>query len=104
MSRESDAAFLRRDPRVRKDGLCAGCGQPRHHKRTKATGPTTLQPNATRLARHVWEYELEKDPFCSSRCARKFHGTQLASDTDELTDVRAASGRESAKRFRKAAA
>jgi hypothetical protein len=98
------ASTPRRDPRVRKDGLRAGCHKPRTKKRTKATGPTTLQPNATRLAKHLWLYELEKDPFCSARCARKFHGTQLASDTDQLTEVRTESGRKSAARFKKAAA
>jgi len=101
---EASAATPRRDPRVRKDGLCAGCRKPRHKHRVKARGPNKAQPNATSLARNIWEYEREKDPWCSSKCAREFHGAQLASDMDDLTETRAASGRKSAARFRKAAA
>lgn len=52
---------MRKDPKVRKDKMCAQCRKPRKHA--------------------VWSKyagdQAVTDPFCSSACARAFHGTSL---------------------------
>jgi hypothetical protein len=53
------------EPRVRRDGLCIVCRKPR-------VTPTPLQ-------RGVPSFVYERDPFCSSVCARTFYGNPLAS-------------------------
>jgi hypothetical protein len=56
---------LREDPPVRSDGRCAVCFGPRLPKPLKA----------------VYQGEAERDPFCSTVCARAFHGVQLPAAT-----------------------
>lgn len=56
------------DAHVREDGRCLTCLGPRGRI------PKTL---VKRTARDLLR-ELERDPFCSSRCARAYYGTQLA--------------------------
>jgi hypothetical protein len=56
---------LREDPPVRWDGRCAVCFGPRL--------PKPLKP--------VYQGEAERDPFCSTVCARVFHGVQLPATT-----------------------
>ena len=103
---ESPAATPRRDPRVRKDGLCAGCRKPRTAHRLPAKGKKPGAKTATRMDQNLWLSELAKDPWCSSRCCRRYHGVVYQSDEagDKLTESRARAGRQSADRFRKAAA
>ena len=57
---------MKRDPKVRKDGLCArrGCTKP-------------LQKITERHRRYGGAL-LEFEPFCSSVCCRIYHGTTLA--------------------------
>jgi len=54
---------MRADPPVRADGRCAmpGCRKQR-------------KPPATNYGR----VEYLRDPWCSTTCCRKFHGTSLA--------------------------
>jgi hypothetical protein len=49
---------VRPDPPVRKDGRCSQCGQPRHPQRSRKYGQAAA----------------ELDPFCSSSCAKAWHG------------------------------
>lgn len=52
---------MRKDPKVRKDKMCAQCRKPRKLAvRNKYAGDQAVT-----------------DPFCSSACARAFHGTSL---------------------------
>ena len=58
---------VRPDPEVRKDGKCAcGCGQPlaRSQGVRRYAGP-----------------HIDTDPFATSRCCRKWHGT-IGEETD----------------------
>jgi hypothetical protein len=55
------------DPPVRPDGRCHTCRGP------LGQIPKTL---VNRTARDLAE-QLAGDPFCSSTCARSFHGTSL---------------------------
>ena len=102
---EHPAAQVRRDPRVRKDGLCAGCRKPRRAHRNPAKGKAQGSKKSTRMDKKLWLYELARDPFCSSRCARRYHGVVYQSDEagDKLTESRERAGRQSADRFRNAA-
>jgi hypothetical protein len=52
-----------KDPRVRKDGLCAHCRKPREMPRTHHGSINAAV------------YLL--DPFCSTSCARAYHGVKL---------------------------
>jgi hypothetical protein len=52
---------MKPDPARRKDGCCSVCGEPIAHKPRHGLNP---------------QYYLS-DPFCSSRCAREWHGTSL---------------------------
>jgi hypothetical protein len=56
------------DPKVRADGRCAltGCGRLRHPERS----------------RRYAGFEADKDPFCSSVCARAFYGVTFRLDGD----------------------
>lgn len=85
---ERSAAYVR-DPRVRKDGRCARQGCTRLRPIVTAKGKTRRE-----MIRYAGEFQLERDPFCSSRCARAFHGTTLVGDEDEaVADQRAEAGR-----------
>jgi hypothetical protein len=59
----------RTDPPVRADGRCASCGGRRGQ----------LPKTSTQRTKDVLRVELDMDPFCSSDCARAWHGTALAS-------------------------
>jgi hypothetical protein len=50
------------DPPVREDGRCANCGKVRR--------PPT--------GKYATKAEFETDPFCSTECARAWHGTESA--------------------------
>jgi hypothetical protein len=50
------------DPPIPRNGTCAVCGKPRHPERSRGYAQGCA----------------EIDAFCSSTCARKFHGTSLA--------------------------
>lgn len=52
---------MRADPRVRKDGRCSVCRKSRKPERSR------------KYARG----QADKDPFCSTVCARQWHGTSL---------------------------
>jgi hypothetical protein len=53
-------------PKQREDGRCVSCQKVRH--RPKAlNSPTALA-------------EWERDPFCSTDCAKRYFGTQVAKD------------------------
>jgi len=60
-----DELHMRPDPKVRKDRKCArpGCNNP-------------LQ-QITERHRRYGGAALELEPFCSSTCAREWHGTQI---------------------------
>lgn len=77
------------DPRVRKDGRCA------HKACAKLRPIVTATGNKRReLIRYAGAFQLERDPFCSSRCCRAFHGTSLASEEDlEVSEQRSEAGR-----------
>lgn len=57
------------DPRVRKDGLCANCKQPRKH--AKWNRYSGHQPIG--------------DPFCSSTCCRAWHDAPRDTDRVSIT-------------------
>jgi hypothetical protein len=61
-----DPVIFAGDPPMRADGLCAVCLGPRHPER------------AARYAREI----AAMDPFCSSTCARAWHGTSLPASTE----------------------
>lgn len=78
-----------KDPAVRKDGYCArkGCNRMR---------PIAVLEGKKRreLIRYAGAFQLEHDPFCSSRCCRAFHGTSLASEEDlDAAELRSEAGR-----------
>lgn len=76
------------DPPVRKDGVCArpGCT-------TKRPVAVLTGKKLAELRRYAGQ-QIEQDPFCSSRCARKWHGCPLDREEDEeLVDRRSAAGR-----------
>ena len=78
-----------KDPRVRKDGRCARKGCTKMRPIVTATGKKRKE-----LIRYAGAFQLERDPFCSSRCCRAFHGTSLASEEDlELSERRSELGR-----------
>ena len=52
---------LKADPKIRKDGRCAQCRKPVHIKARPGVNPA-----------------LYVDPFCSSSCARAWHGTEVS--------------------------
>lgn len=57
---------MKKDPPVRKDGLCATCKKPRKEvKPQKGVDPKQYV-----------------DPFCSSRCCRAYHGTSVKEGAD----------------------
>lgn len=72
--REGDSVTA--DPKLRLDGCCAQCGGPRRTTREEA------HSNGTRLPREVWLGHLERDPFCSSECARAWHDCVLPDTLD----------------------
>jgi hypothetical protein len=55
------------DPPVREDGRCYVCLKPRG-----VIPKTLVKRTAADLAK-----QLANDPFCSSTCARRYHGTTL---------------------------
>lgn len=76
------------DPPVREDGVCAlpGCTKPRP--------VAVLTGKKLAELRRYAGHQIEADPFCSSRCARKWHGCALDREEDEeLVDRRSAAGR-----------
>jgi len=81
---------VRKDPRVRPDGLCAreGCG--RRRPITVASGKKRAQ-----LARYAGLRQLEEDPFCSTVCCRLYHGCPLPDNgcTPAQLEARSAAGR-----------
>lgn len=77
------------DPRVRKDGKCARPGCTKQRPIVTAKGKKRKE-----MIRYAGAYQLERDPFCSSRCARAFHGCSLASEDDlEASERRSEAGR-----------
>lgn len=58
---------MKPDPPVRADGRCVVCLGPRG----------VLPKNAISRAPAQVKLELETDPFCSSTCARDWHGNPL---------------------------
>ena len=67
------------DPPVRRDGRCArqGCAK-------RKPGPSRYAGDA-----------ITRDPFCSTECARRFHGCELYSTEDDeaAAERRAEAGR-----------
>jgi len=59
------------DPPVREDGRCVVCLKPRR-----------LTKQARKYA-GVW---LDLDPFCASKCCRKWHGCELPGDRTEAQE------------------
>lgn len=59
---------MKADPPVG-DG-CAECGGPRVTTRNRAIDGTQV-PNT------IWLSHVERDPFCTSECARAWHGFPL---------------------------
>lgn len=59
------------DPPVRADGRCVECGGPR---------------KLTKQARKYAGVALDLDPFCSSRCCRKWHGCEIEERVSEARD------------------
>lgn len=55
---------MKPDPPIRRDGRCAVCEQSRLLPKGKA--PRHKDP--------TWQKERQRDPFCSNKCARKWHG------------------------------
>lgn len=51
---------VRADPPVRRSGNCAQCGKPRNPRWNKYSGEEAI-----------------RDPFCSTGCARTWHGVEL---------------------------
>jgi len=60
-----DAAVFHGDPPVREDGRCLTCLGPRHPERSQRYAPGIAQ----------------RDPWCSSPCARAWHGCALPAGT-----------------------
>lgn len=52
---------MRPDPERREDGLCFVC----------------LEPIETKPLKAVYQSQRDRDPFCSSICARAWHGAPL---------------------------
>lgn len=50
------------DPPVRADGRCVTCGK---------------QRTAHRKAKELYRAAAERDPFCSGKCAREWHGCPI---------------------------
>ncbi len=81
-----EASLLKDDPPVREDGLCAlsSCRKPRKPERSKRYGGA----------------EAARDPFCSTECARIWHGCPLPVRygerelLDDLTPTRATTSAE----------
>lgn len=75
---------MKKDPRVRKDGLCAepSCRKPRR---------------ITKQSRKYAGDAVVLDPFCSTECCRKWHGVELETKGAE---AQREAGRASAARFR----
>ncbi len=65
--RRNVRAEMRADPPVRTDGLCAtpGCGK------RLISGPPKTMPKALRA---LFVAELAREPYCSTRCCREWHG------------------------------
>ncbi len=55
---------MRKEPAVRRDGKCARCRQPK-----PVANPKSQIKDLQKL--------INADPFCSSLCARRFHGVKL---------------------------
>lgn len=60
---------MKKDPKVRKDGMCAQCRKPRTPKKG-------LSGQTGTFAR-LFAAEVERDPFCSAVCAKTWHGVSL---------------------------
>lgn len=58
-----EAAQVNADPKVRKDGRCAQCRKPR--------------ATVTAAMRKYAGDQIDRDPFCSMACCRKWHGCEL---------------------------
>ena len=78
------------DPRVRKDGKCARPGCTKQRPIVTATGKKRKE-----MIRYAGAFQLERDPFCSATCARKFHGCELdgGAFTEEQIEARSEAGR-----------
>lgn len=63
------------DPPVPPDGTCATCGKPRDPERSR------------KYAR----LEADRDPFCSVRCCRSFHGTMIEEQATRVPTVKSQS-------------
>ena len=69
------------DPPVRADGRCAGPG-------------CRKQRTVSEQARKYAGVQLDLDPFCSTRCCRKWHGTELPeTGTEAQAEAGAKGGR-----------
>lgn len=82
-----------KDPRVRKDGKCVTCKKPK--------------PVLKRSLRKYAGNQYDRDPFCSSRCCRRFHGCELANDhglSEEVIQAREEAGRRGSSHWRAKAA
>lgn len=56
---QDEGGGVKRDPRVRPDGLCAQCGGPRPERPENA---------------YASQAQYDVDPFCSASCAKQWHG------------------------------
>lgn len=70
---------MRREPRPRKDGVCArpGCDRQRPTAKTRRR-QRTPHTNYAAVDHDLLRLYLEEDPFCSTQCCRLFHGTEKA--------------------------
>ena len=78
------------DPRVRKDGRCARPGCSKQRPIVSATGKKRKE-----MIRYAGAFQLERDPFCSSNCARSYYGCPLDNGvfTAEQIEARSEYGR-----------
>lgn len=68
-----DLYIRKPDPPPRANGRCVVCGGKRGR----------LPKTGTQRSRQQLARELATDPFCSTICARKWHGTEIAGSPDK---------------------
>lgn len=77
------------EPKPRRDGRCARAGCAKKVVRSKA------------VRRYAGD-QIDREPFCSTECCRRYHGCELASNVgvdDEVIEARKRGGREARQLF-----